>query len=109
MSPRLLPAALFFAASAAFAQQQPPKLEPLPEPPPPTMELDQQALDERGVKIEKGAHAEEFVRDGKRVIRVRRPDGRTYYLVEQRPGSGPRGHDPEDTGLRVPQWVLFEW
>ncbi len=88
--------------------QQPPQLEPLPEPPP-AVGLDDQALAERGVKIQPGEKAEEFIAAGKRVIRVTRPNGAVYYLIEQQ-GSGPAdGDDPSSASFSVPQWLLFRW
>ena len=94
------------------AAQEPPKLEPIPEPPPaagPTA-LDEQALSERGIQIRPGEKAEEYMVEGKHVIRVRQPNGRVYYLIEDVAGyAGPAGTDPSDSRMRVPQWVIHQW
>ena len=107
----LLLSALLCLAIPALGQRPPPKLEPLPEPPPaPAQQLDEQALNERGVKIRPGERAEEFLVDGKRVIRVRQSNGKTYYLIEHQPGlHGPAGTDDTDSRIRAPQWLLHEW
>lgn len=104
--PSLLFVALAFALPA-FAQQ-PPELEPLPEPLP-SVALDDQALNERGIKIQPGEKAEEFVAAGKQVIRVTRPDGAVYYLIEQRGSNPPDKGDPSSANFSVPQWLLFRW
>jgi len=108
---RLLFLLLLFALPA-LAQQPLPKLEPIPEPPPAPgpSALDDAALAERGVQIRPGEKAEEYMVNGQRVIRVRQPSGRVYYLVEQLPGyAGPAGTDPSDSRLRVPMWLIHEW
>ncbi|MFO7189240.1 MAG: DUF2782 domain-containing protein, partial [Pseudomonadota bacterium] len=78
---------LFILYALAFAmpvagQPQPPELEPVPEPPP-AVTLDEEALAERGITIEPGERAEELELAGKRVIRVTRPNGTVYYLIER--------------------------
>jgi len=106
---RLLALAVLAYAVPLMAQPQPPKLEPLPEPPP-SIELDEQALAERGVKIKPGERAEEFTAAGKRVIRVTQPSGRVYYLIEQQGTSAaaPVG-DASNQTISVPQWLIFQW
>lgn len=103
---------LLFAAFAlpAVAQHQPPELEPLPEPPPPAVALDEAALAERGIRIQPGERAEEFFAAGKRVIRVTQPNGAVYYLIEQQGGAGSaQPGDALSTNFSVPQWLLFRW
>lgn len=91
------------------AQENLPALEPVPEPPP-AVTLDEQALAERGVTIQAGEKAEEFEAAGKTVIRVTRPNGTVYYLIEQEGSSAaaPVG-DASNATLSVPQWLLFQW
>lgn len=106
-------AALALAATLALpaaAQQPPPKLEPLPEPPP------QVGLDPAppgpGVTITPGTggeRVEEFTIDGRKYIRVIQPNGFEYYLVEDLPGFGPAGTNPHDSRVRVPQWVIMQF
>jgi hypothetical protein len=101
---------LLTAFSLSATAQQPPELEPLPEPPPPAVALDEEALAERGVRIEPGERAEEFVAAGKRVIRVTRPNGAVYDLIEQQGGAGSaQSGDASSTNFSVPQWLLFRW
>src|SRR5262249_35882816 len=100
----------FFIAQQAMAQQPPPKLEPIPDPPPPATALDDEALNDRGVKIAPGERAEEFMTDGKRVIRVTKPNGAVYYLIEDIAGYvGPAGTDSSDSRIRAPQWLIYQW
>lgn len=99
---------LAMAAASAFAQQgRPPKLEPLPEAPPPPVIRD--GADERSVTIkpQEGDRVEEL-REGGRVvmIKVTPPHGVPYYLVDnQGTGSWTR-RDSLDSGIRVPQWTI---
>ena len=88
----------------AQAAPPPPKLEPLPEPPP-AIGLEQDPSNERGIQLTPGAEgrAEETVIDGKRAIRVINPNGTEYYLIEDLGDTTP---NPHDTGVRVPRWVI---
>ncbi len=101
---RILAAALFAFASP-LAAQQPPKLEPLPDipPPPPGVE----APEEAPVRIEsKQDQVEEQLIDGRHVVRVRTPAGQEYWLVEDLgDGTGVR-NESLDHGVRVPLWVI---
>lgn len=100
--------ALAFTLPAA-AQENLPELEPVPEPPP-AVALDAQALTERGVTIQAGEQAEEFEVAGKTVIRVTRPNGTVYYLIQQEgtTAAAPTG-DASNATISVPQWLLFQW
>lgn len=104
---RILAPALL-AVALPLAAQQPPKLEPLPEPvpPPPGITVDQP--DESPVRIQPGGgdQAEEQVIDGQRVVRVVTPAGLEYWLIEDLgDGAGVR-NESLDTGVRVPLWVI---
>jgi hypothetical protein len=109
---RALSHALFFtlvtAAAGALAQQgRPPKLEPLPEAPPPPVIRDGAEDPRVTIKPQDGDKIEE-VRDGGRVvmIKVTPPHGVPYYLVDnQGTGSWTR-RDSLDSGIRVPQWTI---
>lgn len=110
---RRLPALLalvVFVLPLAAAAQQPPKLEPLPEPPPPPIGVSDEP-DAAGITLQRGQDVtEEFEIDGQKVIRVTQPNGWVYYLVEARPGDGPwAGANSTDTGIRVPQWRILQW
>ena len=105
---RVLLPLLWLAASGSLAQQ-PPKLEPLPEPPPPPAVRD--VSDEPRVRIapQEGDRVEE-IRDGGRVVmlKVTPPGGVPYYLMDPT-GDGSWQRSPTDTGLRVPMWTIFSF
>jgi hypothetical protein len=96
-----------FLISIAHAQNRPPKLEPLPEapPPPPLPSL----LDEPAVRIpvQKEDRIEE-VREGGRVVmlKVTPPNGPTYYLVDTTGNGNWMRRDSLDDGVRVPMWPI---
>ncbi|HXZ54830.1 MAG TPA: DUF2782 domain-containing protein [Burkholderiales bacterium] len=101
---RVLAAALF-AFSLPLAAQQPPKLEPLPEipPPPPGVE----APEEAPVRIEsKQDQVEEQLIDGRHVVRVKTPAGLEYWLVEDLADGPGLKNESLDHGVRVPLWVI---
>ena len=105
--PRRIFAVTVLAVALPLGAQQPPRLEPLPElPPPPGVSADQWG--ESPVQIEPGSseQIEEKVIDGKRVVRVTTPSGQEYYLIEDL-GDGP-GLRTEgiDRPVRVPLWVI---
>ncbi|MEW6689740.1 MAG: DUF2782 domain-containing protein [Pseudomonadota bacterium] len=97
-----------FAACGALAQQRPPKLEPLPEPPPPPVVRDA-GPDEPRVRIEpqQGDRVEEY-REGGRVLmlRITPPDGIPYYLVDTTGNGNWMRRDSLDDGVRVPMWTI---
>ena len=107
---RTFAAALLLAFVLPAAAQQP-KLEPLPEPPPPPPGVDTEQPGEPGVDIQPNGNeqTEETVVNGQRVVRVTRPDGNVYYIVEDR-GDGPGTRNESlDRGLRVPLWVIRQF
>jgi uncharacterized protein DUF2782 len=107
MSPRILALALF-AVSLPLAAQQPPKLEPLPELPPPPPGVSTEQPGEPPVRIQPGGgdQVEEQLIDGRRVVRVTTPAGQEYYLIEDL-GDGPGlRNEGLDRGVRVPLWVI---
>lgn len=91
-----------------LAAQQPPRLEPLPEAPPPPPGVSTEDLGERPIKITPGANEqiEEVVINGRRVIRVTTPAGAVYYLRDE-DAAGRR--ESLDQGVRVPLWVIREF
>ena len=98
---------LFAASVGALAQQRPPKLEPLPEPPPPP--VIREGADEPRVRIapQEGDRVEE-VREGGRVvmIKVTPPGGTPYYLMDPTGSGNFVRRDTLDPGIRVPMWVI---
>ena len=96
-----------FLISIAHAQSRPPKLEPLPEapPPPPLPSL----LDEPAVRIPVQTEDRiEEVREGGRVVmlKVTPPNGPTYYLVDTAGNGNWMRRDSLDDGVRVPMWPI---
>ena len=104
---RVLFLVLLTAAAGALAQQPPPKLEPLPEAPPPPLIRD--GADEPRVRIapQEGDKVEE-IRDGGRVvsIKVTPPNGIPYYLTDPLGNGNWAARESLDTGVRVPMWTI---
>src|SRR5688572_597537 len=103
---RRVPILLLFTAlsSAAFGQDRPPKLEPLPEAPPPPVIRD--GAEDARVRIAPATTAskEEPVPGG---IKVTPGNGMPpYYLMETTPGEWVR-RDTLDPGVRVPMWTIM--
>ena len=70
---RLLPLIVLLAPLAVLAQQ-PPRLEPLPEPPPPAVGIEDNP-DAPGITLQRGEdQVEEFEVDGQKYIRVTQPN-----------------------------------
>jgi len=105
--------ALVFATGAALAGEapRPPRLEPLPEPPPQSIGFDADPASERGVRISPraGDAIEETTVDGRRVIRVHTPGGGQYVIREDLGDGTYARQTPGDTGVRVPMWVIVEF
>ncbi len=95
------------AAGAAFSQT-PPKLEPLPDVPPPPPGVQDIGADDPRIQIKRqdGDRVEEY-RDGGRVVmlKVTPRNGPPYYLVDMGGGSWMR-RDSLDDGVRVPMWTI---
>lgn len=100
---RVLFPLLLAAATTAWAQDRPPRLEPLPEaPPPPTI---RDGADEPRVRIAPPDNDSkvEQVPGG---LKVTPPDGAPpYYLIELGPNEWVR-RDTLDPGVRVPMWTI---
>src|SRR5258706_5996258 len=107
MSRRFLAAVLLAVALPALSQQ-PPKLEPLPEIPPPPPGISSEQPGEPPVRIQPGGgdQVEERLIDGRRVARVTTPAGQEYYLIEDL-GDGPGLRKQSlDPGAPVALWVI---
>ena len=108
MMRRLLGTALLGIA-LPLAAQQPPKLEPLPEPPPPPPGLALDPALEPQVTITRRGEdkVEEFRVNGKLyAMKVTPPHGVPYFLVDVTGDGSMMRRDSLDSGLRVPQWVI---
>ncbi len=105
---KILACFLLALTSASFAQQ-PPKLEPLPEPPPPPPGVASEAPGEQPITITPGQNdqVEELVINGRLVVKVTQPSGRVYYLQED--PANPVQRDGLGNLLRVPMWVIKEF
>ena len=103
-------AALIFAATAWA--QQPRQLEPLPEPPPPPpgLELDP-GLEPQVTITKKGEDTvEEYRANGQLyMIKVTPPHGVPYYLYDDIGNGDFTRRDAQDSGIRVPKWVIKRW
>jgi len=107
MSRRFLAGVLLAVVLPAWSQQ-PPKLEPLPEIPPPPPGVTSEQPGEPTVRIQPGGsdQVEEQLIDGRHVVRVTTPAGQEYYLIEDL-GDGPGlRNESLDRGVRVPLWVI---
>ena len=108
---RVIAASIFVVALPLAAQVgPPPKLEPVPEPPPQVgIENDPNApgpvLTTPGPKAE-----EQLMPDGSRVITVTDENGWTYQLIEAEPGEPyARTQSGDLTGVRAPMWRILQW
>lgn len=95
-----------------LAAQQPPKLEPLPEPPPPPPGLALDPALEPQVTITRRGEdtVEEFRVNGKLyAVKVTPPHGVPYWLMDATGDGSMIRRDSLDSGLRVPQWVIHSF
>ena len=94
---------------AALPQNRPPKLEPLPEPPPlPAGD----AADEPRVRIpvQEGDRIEPVRRGGVVVaVKVTPPGGRPYFLIDTTGNGNWMRRDSLDTGLAVPMFPIHQF
>ena len=105
-----LPVALLAAVVLqAFAQQSaPPKLEPLPGPPPDASS----PVGEPAVRIpvEKGAKVEPIRKGGQIImLKVTPKNGPVYYLIDTTGSGGWIRLNSLDDGVRVPMWPIKTW
>jgi hypothetical protein len=94
---------------AALGQDRPPKLEPLPEPPPLPAGA---AADEPRVRIpvQEGDTIEPVRRGGVVVaVKVTPPGGRPYFLIDTSGNGNWMRRDSLDTGLAVPMFPIHEF
>jgi hypothetical protein len=106
---RRIPVLALVALPAAVLAQAPPRLEPLPDVPPPPPALREGAPDEPRVTIrpEEGDRVEEYREGGRvKILRVTPRDGPPYYLVDTTGNGNWMRRDALDDGVRVPMWVL---
>ncbi len=109
-TPALLIAALLALLFTLSAQADKPRLEPLPDIPPPPGMVDP-SLEPQITIIQRGSdRVEEFRIKGKLyMIRVTPSHGRSYYLVDQRGDGAMRRYDDLSPNFQVPMWVIAEF
>ena len=109
---RRLPAlALLLLAPLALAQA-PPRLEPLPDVPPPPAGVRDLSPDEPRVRIaQPEVESVEEVREGGRVsaFKVTRRGAPPYYMVDTTGNGNWMRRDSLDDSVRVPMWRLFSF
>jgi len=96
-------------AALAFAAWGQPKLEPLPDVPPPPPGVAEAPAEEPRVTIrpEEGARVEEMRENGRVVmLKVTPRDGPPYYLVDTTGNGNWMRRDSLDPGVGVPMWVI---
>ncbi|MDP1734962.1 MAG: DUF2782 domain-containing protein [Sulfuritalea sp.] len=105
---RLIVVLLSAVALNVAAQTRPPKLEPIPEPPPPPAGALNEALEPQVTIIKRGEDkVEEFRMSGKLyMMKVTPPHGVPYYLIDNAGNGIWSRQDVRDSGLRVPMWVI---
>jgi hypothetical protein len=99
---------LLASCTGALAQVAPPKLEPLPPPPP----MPAGAVDEPRVRIpvQEGDRVEEMRENGRIVmLKVTPPGGTPYYLVDTAGTGAWSRRDVLPENIRVPMWQLRTW
>ena len=91
--------------------QQPPRLEPVPAPPPAPPGIRDDELTERPIRITPGANEqiEETVMNGRRAVKVTQPNGNVYYLVEELGDQDNALHNSVTPPLRVPMWRILQF
>ncbi|MEO7403853.1 MAG: DUF2782 domain-containing protein [Burkholderiales bacterium] len=102
-------------ATSALVQAQgvppPPRLEPIPELPPPAIGIDADTTSDRGVRLSPGTddRVDEVVIDGKRTVRVTNANGTEYYLVEDLGDGTVTGQNAQDSRFRAPRWLILQF
>ena len=92
--------------------QQPPGLQPIPEPPPPPPGMEPDPALEPQVTISKRGEdtVAEYRINGKLyMIKVTPPNGASYYLIDDKGDGRMSRQESLDTGLRVPMWVIHSF
>ena len=105
---RLIVLLLSAVALNVAAQTRPPKLELIPEPPPPPAGSLNEALEPQVTITRRGEDkVEEFRMSGKLyMLKVTPPHGVSYYLIDNAGDGTWSRQDSRDSGLRVPMWVI---
>ncbi len=104
---RTLIALLLAAAVPAFAQQ-PPALEPIPEPPPMPAGAETDEPEVTIVQRGEDTVTEYRIRGKLYMVKVTPPHGVPYYLIDKE-GTGQMVRHDGTPDLAVPMWVIKSW
>ncbi|AMO37819.1 DUF2782 domain-containing protein [Thauera humireducens] len=104
---RTLIALLLAAAVPAFAQQ-PPVLEPIPEPPPMPTGAETDEPEVTIVQRGEDTVTEYRIRGKLYMVKVTPPHGVPYYLIDKE-GTGQMVRHDGAADLAVPMWVIKSW
>ena len=104
---RTLIALLLAATVPAFAQQPPP-LEPIPEPPPMPAGAEADEPEVTIVKRGEDTVTEYRIRGKLYMVKVTPPHGVPYYLIDKE-GNGQMVRHDGAADLAVPMWVIKSW
>ena len=104
---RTLIALLLAATIPAFAQQ-PPALEPIPEPPPMPAGAEADEPEVTIVKRGEDTVTEYRIRGKLYMVKVTPPHGVPYYLIDKE-GNGQMVRHDGAADLAVPMWVIKSW
>lgn len=108
---RILIAAALAAALPASAQDKS-KAQPIPEPPPPPRGFELDPTLEPQVTIRKRGEdtVEEYRIGGKLyMLKVTPPNGRPYYMIDERGDGKFARQEAHDSGIRPPMWVIHQF
>ena len=111
---RVLLFAVLCLAFSSWAQEEkhpkPPNLQPLPEAPQPPPGGDPDLEPQITITTKDGAKVEEYRARGKLyAMKVTPTQGAPYYLIDERGDGQFVRRDNLDSGLRVPNWVIFRF
>jgi hypothetical protein len=101
--------ATLMLARPVFALE-PPKLEPLPDIPPPPGVVDPDLEPQVTIKKQGADRVEEYRIKGRLyMIKVTPPHGRPYFLIDPRGDGQMRPYDDLTPNFLVPLWVIKEF
>lgn len=106
-----LPSLLFLALLAASSvAEERPRLEPLPDVPPPPGMVDTSFEPQISIVQRGEDRVEEYRVKGRLyLIKITPPHGKPYYLVDHRGDGAYRRYDDLSPNFQVPLWVIAEF
>lgn len=107
----LLPVLSALFTLSALAADTPPKLEPIPEPPPMPAGTSDDDLEPQVTITQRGQDkVEEYRMNGKLyMIKVTPPHGVPYYLMDEKGDGVMTRMNTLSSGTRPPMWVIKRW